>query len=299
MRTLEYLTGPASSMFWPGVLAGLAIALQGAVLSVLVVLKRMAFIGQGVSHAAFGGIGLAAFLGVSSGLWFPLVGLFCVVSAWVIAWGSGRKEGRTRAGSSPDTVIGVALVGAMALGAILLALRAKRGGGGTAPGWEQVLFGSILAVTPWDAWVAAGSCAVTAAAVWWVRRPILNWAFDETTAEASGAPTGSMRMVLLTLLAVAIVTAMKLAGVVLATALLVLPGAAALRIASRMGGVLLWSGVIGVMGMAGGMVVSFESDLPPGACVVGALVLMYGVASVVGHRGSAMVSGGLKGEKAA
>lgn len=299
MRTLEYLTGPAASMFWPGVLAGLAIALQGAMLSVLVVLKRMAFIGQGVSHAAFGGIGLAAFLGVSAGLWFPLVGLFCVLSAWAIAWGSARREGASRAGASPDTLIGVALVGAMALGAILLALRARQGGAGGAPGWEQVLFGSILAVTPPDAWIAAGSCAATLALMWWVRRPMLNWAFDETTATASGAPVGSMRLVLLTLLAVAIVTAMKLAGVVLATALLVLPGASALRVATRLGGVLVWSGVIAAGGMALGLVISFEADLPPGACVVATLVVIYALASLVGQRGVRSAARGVKGERTA
>lgn len=299
MRTLEYLTGPAAPMFWPGVLAGMAIALQGALLSVLVVLKRMAFIGQGVSHAAFGGIGLAAFLGVSAGLWFPLVGAFCVLSAWTIAWGSKRREGAPRAGSSPDTVIGVALVGSMALGAILLALRARQGGGSAPPGWEQVLFGSILAVTPQEAWIAAISSALTLVALWWVRRPMLNWAFDETTAEASGAPVGSMRLVLLTLLAIAIVTAMKLAGVVLATALLVLPAAGALRLASRLTGVLVWSIVIAVGGMALGLIASFEADLPPGACVVAALVVIYAVASLVGQRSGARHAATVKGEKPA
>ncbi len=283
-------------MFWPGVLAGVAIALQGGVLSVLVVLKRMAFIGQGVSHAAFGGIGVAAFLGVSAGMWFPLVGAFCVLAAWLIAWGSRRGSAPGRAGSSPDTVIGVALVGSMALGAILLALRARQGGGAAAPGWEQVLFGSILAVTRQDAWVALASAAITLAVLWWVRRPMLNWAFDETSAEAGGAPVGSMRLVLLTLLAIAIVTAMKLAGVVLATALLVLPAAGALRLTDRLGRVLVWSGGLGVGGMLIGLVVSFETDLPPGACVVGALVLLYGAACLVGQRSGSSDVGSVKGE---
>ena len=64
MKTIEYLFGPNSSLFWPGVIAGLAMAMMCSVLSVLVVLKRLAFIGQGISHAAFGGIGLAAVLGL-------------------------------------------------------------------------------------------------------------------------------------------------------------------------------------------------------------------------------------------
>ena len=67
MKTFEYLSDPLmSSLFWPGVLAGIAIAILSAGLSVFVVVKRLSFIGQGISHAAFGGVGLAAILGLTA-----------------------------------------------------------------------------------------------------------------------------------------------------------------------------------------------------------------------------------------
>ncbi len=288
MTTIDYLTGPSASLFWPGVAAGFAIAIQGALLSVLVVLKRMAFIGQGVSHAAFGGVGLAVALGLAGGAAFGLIAAFCVASAWAIAWAGDRSRsdgpaGSRRAGASTDTIIGVALVGAMALGAILVAAHARFSpGAGPGPSWEQALFGSILAVGPTDAAIAWASCAVTTLALWWWRRPLLFWAFDEVAAQSGGAPTRFARYLLLTLLAVAVVTAMKLAGVVLATALLTLPGAAALSLSRRLAPVLAISAAVGVAGLALGLTASFEFDMPPGACVVACLIALYALASVVG-----------------
>lgn len=298
MKSLEYLFGPTAPLFWPGVAAGALIALQGAILSVLVVLKRMAFIGQGVSHAAFGGIGLAAFLGLAGGASFPLIAGFCIASAWGIALLSGRERGGAgrRRADSTDTVIGVFLVGAMALGAILVALRGARSGGGRAGvAWEQALFGSILAVDWTDAAIAGGSLVVTLGALAWWRRPLLFWAFDESAAEASGVPVRAMRLLLLTLLALAVVTAMKLAGVVLASALLTLPAAGALRLSRRLGAVIILACGAGLAGTALGLITAFEMNLPPGACIVAALIALYTLTWLVplrrGANGQAMRAG--------
>lgn len=270
VRTIDYLFGQDASLFLPGVLAGIAIAALCAPLSVFVVLKRMAFIGQGVSHAAFGGVGLAVLIGLAATQSFALIAAFCVLSAWGIAWASGRRT--TRA----DTVIGVFLVGAMALGALLIAAHARLNPGArAAPGWEEILFGSILAVGAADARIAWVAAFLTLALLWVFRRPLLFWAFDETGAEAFGAPTARMKFLLLTLLAVAVVTAMKLAGVVLATALLVLPGAIALRLTDRLWRTFVLAWVAAFVGAFTGIVLSFELDMPPGACVVGALIVLY------------------------
>src|SRR6185436_17351355 len=117
-----------ASLYWPGVIAGLAMALMCSVLSVLVVLKRLAFIGQGISHAAFGGIGLAAVLGLTAAVGkaapmhgvpqFAIVLVFCLGAALLIGLISQRGNGE--AGTHADTAIGIVLVGSMALGAILL-----------------------------------------------------------------------------------------------------------------------------------------------------------------------------------
>ncbi len=123
MNTWTFLTGESAALFWPPIIAGLAVAAMCAFLSVLVVLKRLSFIGQGISHAAFGGIGVAAMLGLLSGTGagnglslgqFCVVLTFCLASAILI--GHLSRKSTTHA----DTAIGIILVASMALGAILL-----------------------------------------------------------------------------------------------------------------------------------------------------------------------------------
>lgn len=287
MRTIQYLFDPGlAPTFWPVVVAGLAIALFAGALSVLVVVKRLAFIGQGVSHAAFGGVGLAYLLGIGIGAdlgaRLTLLGVvlaFSLAAALGIAWLGERSSART------DTAIGIVLAVSMALGFVLLrqaGARAAATGSPTPPAIEGVLFGSVMTVSWADAWIAVGACVALLAAVFLVRRPLLFWAFDERVCEAFGAPGGRMRVLLLCLLAVAVVVTVKLAGVVLATALFVLPGAIALRLTDRLWVVVGASIASAVLGVLGGLVVSFEWDVQYGPGVVLALAGMYAASMGVG-----------------
>lgn len=279
MKTVDYLT-TMGELYWPGVIAGLAIAVLCAWLSVLVVLKRLAFVGQGVSHAAFGGIGLAAVVGLAgAGLsagqalaQFALVAAFCTGAALLVgALSRGHRHDRTQA----DTAIGVILVVSMAMGSILARYASSN------VSWESFLFGSLTS-TGWpDAAIALAVAFVVLLTLWFIRRPLVFWAFDEPAAESFGVRTGAIKSVLMVLLALATVTAMKLAGVVLASALLILPGAAALRVSARSTPVLVWSLLIAVGCVAGGLVLSFEADWPPGPSVVTVLAAVFALAQVV------------------
>lgn len=285
MKTLDMLSNPEMArLLWPSIIAGLGIAAMCSVLSVFVVLKRLSFIGQGVSHAAFGGIGVAAVLGLmgttsaaAGGAQFAIVLAFCIGAAWLM--GSLTSKGSGNA----DTAIGIVLVASMALGAALFFIAWRRG---LSPGlsWESVLFGSILGVGKVDAQVVWVAAAVTAVTIWLTWRPTVFWAFDEEGAAAFGVNTARAKYRLLTLLALATVTGMKLAGVVLATAMLVLPGATALRLSDRLPRVLLLSIAVSLVGVLGGLVASFELDLPAGACIVGALTVLYAFATVISLR---------------
>ncbi|MFM9994304.1 MAG: metal ABC transporter permease [Phycisphaerales bacterium] len=273
--TIRYLTDPAlAPIFWPGVIVGLGVGVMCSALSVFVVLKRLSFIGQGISHAAFGGIGLAVALGLGAGApQLGVVALFCLGSAWAVARLSDRRT------TTADTAIGIVLVASMALGAILLS-RAFRG----APrNWESILFGSIVGVGWADARLAWGVAAAIVVALWGARRSLLFWAFDEPAAEAFGVRGSRVRLLLMVLLTLAIVASMKLAGVVLATALLVLPGAAALHLSDRLRAVLALSLSIGVLGVIGGLVLSFESDWPTGPSIVSVLTVLYAAARIGGR----------------
>ncbi|MDX2114407.1 MAG: metal ABC transporter permease [Planctomycetota bacterium] len=298
MRTIEYLSGPDALLFVPAIAAGVAIALVCGVLSVFVVLRRLAFIGHGVSHAAFGGVGLAAALGLtgmaasSAAGYLAVVGAFCIAAALVIAYVSAKAKLRE------DTVIGVALVASLAMGALLLHQRARSGGGGVVS-LEGSLFGSMLAVGWTDALAAWAAAVLVLAVLWVVRRPLVFWTFDEPAAAAFGVDTMRMRLLLMGLLGVSIVVAMKLAGVVLATALLILPGATALRLSASLGRVIAVSALASVLGVLGGLVLSFELDWPTGPSVVVALIALMIGAMVArrlsGGAGPARGTGGAVG----
>lgn len=292
MKTIEYLTTPGlREIFLPGVIAGLAIALFGGVLSVFVVMKRMAFIGQGISHAAFGGIGVAYVLGFGGvaasgagalGGQFLIVFLFCLLAALQVGMLTGGDPGRRGKRAQADTAIGIVLVASMAIGSLLLHIAEKRGRVSTVS-WESLLFGSIVSVSEADAWACALVGAMILLTLFVVRRPLTFWAFDESAAAAFGVNTRAMRVTLLVLLALATVTAMKLAGVVLATAMLVLPAAAAVQFSADARRVSVLSVAIALVGVALGMMLSFEFDWPTGASIVLVLAAIFGVGWVRGR----------------
>ena len=288
MNTWQFLTGESASLFWPAIIAGLAVAIMCAWLSVLVVLKRLSFIGQGISHAAFGGIGVAAVLGLLSGTGagfglslgqFGVVLTFCLAAAIFI--GQLSHKSTTHA----DTAIGIILVASMALGAVLLNIAySKRIVAGVS--WESVLFGNLLAVSWADAWIAVAVAVLVLATLYWFRRPLTLFAFDAKIAASLGISPRFMQLLLLTLLAITTVTAMKLAGVVLATAMLVLPGAAALAISVRARPVLIASFAFALLGLIGGLILSFETDWPPGPSIVLTQCAIYAVARIAFRGGS-------------
>lgn len=277
MTTLQWLNDPdLRHLIMPALIAAIAIAVQAGALSVLVVLKRLAFIGQGVSHAAFGGVGLAAILGLTAGGaltslgYFGFIGGFCIVTALGIAWLSDRQ------GLREDTVIGIFLVASMAMGFLLLHMHHQSDGGrSTTPQIETWLFGSILEVGPADALAAVIVGLICVLVVWSSRRGMLFWAFDESAAQATGVRVRGMRTTLMVLLAVSIVVSMKLAGAVLATALPVLPGAIALRLSRKLWPVVAMSIVAAVIGVLGGFVLSLEMNWPIGPCLVAALTALF------------------------
>jgi len=273
-QTWKFLTSPdLAPIFWPGVVTALVVAIMCSMLSVLVVLKRMAFIGQGVSHAAFGGVGFAAIFGVAGAMTaaasvaqFMFVLTACIIAALLMAWISER--GRTES----DSAIGIVLVGSMALGSVLVRYSKEP------VQWESFLFGDMLAISWADAGLAGVVSMLVCLSLWAIRRPLIFWAFDETASRAWGVWAKGMHFSLVVLLALCTVTAMKLAGVILATAILVLPGATALKLTRSWGLTLLYALGVGLAGVLAGVVVSFEANWPPGPSIVLVLTLIFGVA---------------------
>jgi ABC-type Mn2+/Zn2+ transport system permease subunit len=278
---LEYLRDPL--LAWPLVgrplVVGAALVLMSAVVSVLVVLKRLSFAGQGISHSAFGGVGIAAVAGafaaggtLSTPVELAIVLVFCTLAAIATGLVADRRTVQV------DTAIGLLLVGAMALGGVLVDLARHlaqaRGVPPASRTWESILFGSMQVTSASDVWLSWSVAGVVLLALWLVRRPLLFWAFDEPTAVAFGVRTAWVRAGLMALLALVVVTSMKLAGVVPASALLVLPGAIALQCAQRLGAVLALALLAGLAGLLASMVLAVQLNLQLGPTLV--LVLTAG-----------------------
>jgi ABC-type Mn2+/Zn2+ transport system permease subunit len=290
MKTWDYLM-EYPGLFWPPVIAAACLGVLCAWLSVLVVLKRLAFIGQGISHAGFGGIGIAAVLGLATSqvtpggavAQFGVVLAFCIAAALAVGFLAPEQGGKA-GGTHEDTAIGIVLVVSMALGSILVRAWAPTFR------WEDFLFGYLMN-TGWpDAAVAAVVTAGVVGTLWAMRRAVVFWSFDAQAAEAFGVPGRVVRTVLMVLLALATVTAMRLAGVVLASALLILPGAAALKMSDRSGPVMALALAGALAGVVAGLVLAFEIGWPPGPAIVVVLTGLF--AGACGWRGLRMTGRG-------
>lgn len=264
--------------------AAVAVGLVCSMLSVVVVLKRMAFIGQGVSHAGFGGVGTAALLGYTGSAYSLqqdlIVLLFCLFTAWIIGALTRRRH------IESDTAIGILLSVTMAWGVLAQNLRVQWqnwpayrqwvGGYGYTPPWEAILFGSLLNVGETGKWTAVIMSALVIGLLALTCRHMVFYAFDENVSRVFGVRSGLMHFLLLTLVAVVTVVSIRLVGLTLVNALLIIPGSAAMMLSRRMHRVLILAGLIGVFGTAGGLTFSLIiGSLSPGACIVATLGLLF------------------------
>jgi len=249
---------------------GILLAVTCAVLSFFVVLKRMAFVGVGLSHAALGGVALGVVLGVP-----PLLAaaVFTTGVAWVIGWLRGRSE------VSEDTAIGVFFPTAMALGVVLISL---------SPAYRQdlmaYLFGNILSIRPEEVLPLAALSAVSLGLVGWWFKELLFLGVDEEAAQAAGVAAVPLRFLLLTVLAVTIVASVRLVGIVLASAFLVIPAATGQAVARSLSGMLALAIASAVASVALGLWVSWAWDIPSGAAIVLASAAFFFLALVLGRR---------------
>lgn len=259
-------------------LAGVLVGAVCSALSVYVVLRRMAFIGQGISHAAFGGVALGLYLFQNGSRNSPLgmnltTAAFCVGVALLI--GAASKRGRV----SADSAIGIFFAAAMALGVILVAARQRY----TAD-LMTYLFGSILAVSPGDLWAILAMTAAVFLTLAGLYKELMFYTFDEAMAAAMGLPVGLLHYSLLVMLALTIVVSMKVVGIVLVSAFLVIPGATAKLLAGSFSAMMGLSVVFGVAAALVGLVASHYARLPSGATIVVAQFLMFLAVSALTRR---------------
>lgn len=249
---------------------GVLLGVTCAVLSFFVVLKRMSFVGVGLSHAALGGVALGVVMGVP-----PLLAaaVFTTMVAWVIGWMRGRSE------VSEDTAIGVFFPTAMAMGVVLISI---------SPEYRQdlmaYLFGNILSVQRAEVLPLAALSAVSLGLVGWWFKELLFLGVDEEAAQAVGVPARPLRFLLLTVLAVTIVASVRLVGIVLVSAFLVIPAATGQAVARSLGQMLAVAVASAVASVVLGLWLSWLWDLPSGAAIVLVSAVLFFGALLVGTR---------------
>lgn len=235
-------------------IAGSFIALLCSSLGVLLVLRRLSLIGDGLAHVTFGGVALGLLLKVE-----PLYISMPIVAASSLAILKLTEKARVYG----DAAIGiVSAVGVS--GGVLLA--------GIASGFNvdlfSYLFGNILSVTIEEVVTSVAlSCAVLALIAFRYRQ-LLSIAFDEEFARISGISTGRINAFLALLTAVTVVLAMKLVGIMLTSALLIIPAVSAFQIARSFRGTIFFAASIAVISVWAGISLSFLLNLPTGATIV-------------------------------
>ena len=250
-------------------LAGFAAPLVG----VFLVQRRMSLIGDGMGHVALAGVAVGVLTNQAPVLTALVAAVLAAVAIELI-----RASGRT----SGDTALAVMFYGGIALGVVLIA----RSSAGTPATLTSYLFGAILTTTTSDIIVFAVLAAVVLATTLVLRPRFFAVANDEEYARAQGMPVLGYNVVLAVLTAVTVVVSMRIVGLLLISALMILPNATSQLFARSFRSALWWAVAIGVGCSVGGVVVSYYAETPSG----GTIVLLAVGAFLVASTGAALAA---------
>ncbi|CAB3394821.1 metal ABC transporter permease [Kyrpidia spormannii] len=255
---------------WRALIGSVAVGVLAALLGVFVVLRGMSFIGEGLAHGSLGGLALAYALGWNL---YAFGSVYTVGLALLIAW-IGRRR-RTRM----DTAVGIVFSGSLALGVLLISTIK----------WyttdlSAYLFGDVLALRTQDlVAVMVVLFLVTGFMLLFYRRMVFL-SFDPEGAQATGLPTTWLNNAFLALIGIGVVAAMQTVGVILVTALLVIPAATAWQVARSMVQMTAIAVVVAMVSALVGLYASYYLNVASGASIVLAAAFIYGLVSLVSGR---------------
>lgn len=234
--------------------AGALIGLVCSICGVFVVYRGLAFIGAGISHAAFAGVAIALLFA-----WPILLTtlIFCSLVALITGFAAQRGN------LENDTAVGISYAAFMALGLVLVGFLENK-----SIDLQSYLFGSLLAVSAQDLRSILVLSLIVLFCIFLLYKEFVLTTFDQELAFITGIPFKTLSYLLLVLLAITIVIASKAVGIILVSALLVTPAATAMQLAEDFDRVLLYSSIIGVTTTVGGLVVSYYLNSAPGASIV-------------------------------
>ena len=269
---MEYLQYPFVRY---ALIVGVLIALCSSLLGVTLVLKRFSFIGDGLSHVAFGAIAIASVLKLENDMLFVLPAtVLCAILLLRVGQNAKIKG---------DAAIAMLSVGALAIGYLLMNLFSTSTN--LSGDVCSTLFGStsILTLTRQEVWLSVALSVVVVAVFAVFYHKIFAVTFDETFARASGTKVGAYNLMIAVLIAVIIVLAMNLVGSLLISALVIFPALSAMRLFRSFFSVTVCSAVLSVVCAFSGIVISILAGTPVGSTIVAVNLAAFGVFSLAGR----------------
>ena len=258
---------------WFALIAGTLIALCSSLFGVVLVLKRFSFIGDGLSHVAFGALAIASAIGVTNDMLIVLpVTVLCAV---LILLGGRRIKG--------DAAIAMLSVGALAIGYLVMSVFS--GSSNVAGDVCGTLFGtfSIITLSRVEVLICVVTSVVVIALFVLLYNRIFAVTFDESFANASGIRASMYNLFIAVISAVIIVLAMNLVGSLLISALVIFPAISAMRIAKNFKSVVICSAIISTLCAVTGIIVAIIISTPVGPTVVAVNIAVFAICALIGR----------------
>jgi zinc transport system permease protein len=254
------------TFFQHALLGSLFASIACGIIGTYIVTRRLVFISGGITHASFGGIGIGLYTGVS-----PILSaaIFSVLSAFGVEWLSKRKDMRE------DSAIAVFWTFGMAIGIIFSFLSP-----GFAPDLSAFLFGNILTITRTDIVVLAVLSLLLIAFFSIFLSPIIYIAFDREFARSQRIPVVLFEYILMMFIALTIVACLRMIGIVLAMSLLTIPQLTANLFTVSFKRIILLSILFAYIGCVGGLLLSYQLQIPSGAAIIFFSILTYALCKI-------------------
>ena len=249
------------TFFQHALLGSLFASIACGIIGTYIVTRRLVFISGGITHASFGGIGIGLYTGVS-----PILGaaIFSVLSAFGVEWLSKRKDMRE------DSAIAVFWTFGMAIGIIFSFLAP-----GFTPDLSAFLFGNILTITLTDIWMLVILSLILIGFFYFFLTPIIYIAFDREYARSQRIPVRLFEYILMMFIALTIVACLRMIGIVLVISLLTLPQMTANLFTHSFKKIIFMSIGIGFISCSGGLLLSYQLQVPSGASIIFFSILVY------------------------
>ncbi len=250
--------------------AGLIMAIIAPLVGMFLVLRRYSLMADTLSHVSLAGIAIGLLLG-----FHPLLTALVVSSGAAMTMEMLRVSKRAYG----DTALSLFLSGSLSFAIVLIGL-----GRGFTVNLFSYLFGSILTVSDHDLWMMGGLGCFVLLCMTVFYKPFMYLSFDEDAARVSGLPVQKLNLFFVTLAAIVITLSIPIVGILLVSALMVIPVVAALQLKQSFFKTLVYAEIISVLGMCLGMFVSFSLNLPSGGTIVLVLLLLF-VLLLLGRKG--------------